>query len=120
MKASIWAVSALLLAPGPLLAQKKAETSHLGFVTEYIRELSAVDQIRTSGERENKQDPKGMFSIMIHTATLMKLELGAEILTLKDMRLNDPFAEVIPDLTKSYESRIDLWQQMIDISSEFV
>jgi hypothetical protein len=36
----------------------KPETPHLEFVTEYIRELAAVERIRAEGEDENNQDKK--------------------------------------------------------------
>lgn len=40
------------------MKQIKPETSHVEFVTEYIRELAAVERIRAEGEEENKQDTK--------------------------------------------------------------
>jgi hypothetical protein len=55
----------------------KPDTSHLEFVTEYLRELSAIEDIRVSGEKKLKQDPANTFSGAIHTSTLFQLELGS-------------------------------------------
>jgi hypothetical protein len=104
----------------PLLAQKP-ETPHLVFVTEYIRELAAVEDIRTSWEQEQQgKNNSETFMDSIHASTRMQLELGSQIRMLKSMRLKPPFETLIPDITGFYEQKIDLYQQMIDISSAFV
>lgn len=36
------------------------------------------------------------------------------------MRLDDPFSDLIPNIIESYQDKIELWQQMIDICSAFV
>ena len=64
----------------------KPETPHLEFVTEYIRELAAVERIRAAGEEENNQDKKDdklPFAGAIHTSTLFELELGSQVKMLK-------------------------------------
>src|ERR1700730_15261880 len=79
----------------------KPETPHFEFVTEYIRELAAVERIRAAGEAENNQDKKDdklPFSGAIHTSTLFQLELGSHVGMLKGMRLNTPFDELIPNI----------------------
>jgi hypothetical protein len=100
--------------------ENKPETPHLDFVTEYIRELASIQEIRESGERDLKQDSDATFSNCIHTSTLMQLELDSQIGQLKRMRLDDPFNELIPTVTGFYKDKIKLWQQMIDICSAFV
>jgi hypothetical protein len=101
----------------------KPETPHLEFVTEYIRELAAVEQIRAEGEDENNQDKnddKLPFASAIHTCTLFELELGSQFKMLKGMRLNAPFDELVPNITTLYERKIALWQRMREISSAFI
>jgi hypothetical protein len=101
----------------------KPETPHLEFVTEYIRELAAVERIRAEGEEENNQDKKDdklPFAGAIHTATLFELELGSQVKMLKGMRLNPPFDELIPNLTGFYERKIVLWRRLGEISSAFI
>ncbi len=101
-------------------ADNKPETSHLAFVTEDIRELAAIEDIRESGEKELKKDPNATFMSAIHTSTLFKLELGSQIRMLNGMRLDAPFDNLIPDITAFYEHKIVLWQRMVDISGDFI
>ena len=79
----------------PTPKQSVVETPHLEFVTEYIRELSAVEHIRDSGEQELKQDPTKAPFNMIHSGTLFQLELGSQIRMLGRMHLNPPFDDLI-------------------------
>ena len=99
----------------------KQETSHLAFVTEYVRELAAIENIRAAAERQQKQDPKEeVFSNAVYTSTRIQFELRSEVRQLKGMRLNPPLETLIPDLIGFYERKIELHQKMIDISSAFV
>lgn len=101
----------------------KPETPHLEFVTEYVRELAAVERIRAQAEDEanqDKKDDKLPFSSAIHTSTLFELELGSQVGMLKAMRLNAPFDETIPSITAFYERKILLWRRMGEISSAFI
>jgi hypothetical protein len=101
----------------------KAETPHLKFVTEYIRELAAVERIRAEGEAENNQDTKDgklPLASAIHTSTLFELELGSQAEMLKGMRLNKPFDFLVPSITAFYEQKIVLWRRMREISSAFI
>jgi hypothetical protein len=92
-------------------------------VTEYIRELAAVERIRAAGEEENKQDTKDgnlPFAGLIHTSTMFELELGSQVEMLRSMRLNPPFDDLIPNITTFYEHKIELWKRMDEIGSEFI
>jgi hypothetical protein len=101
----------------------KPETPHLEFVTEYIRELAAVERIRTAGEEDNNQDKKDdklPFASAVHTSTLFELELESQVKMLMGMRLNAPFDFLIPSITAFYEQKIVLWRRMREISSAFI
>src|ERR1700730_16982316 len=101
----------------------KPETPHLEFVTEYIRELAAVERIRAAGEDENNQDKKDdklPFAGAVHTSTLFELELGSHVGMLKGMRLNPPFDELIPNIAGFYGRKIVLWRRMREVSSAFI
>jgi hypothetical protein len=101
----------------------KPETPHLEFVTEYIRELAEAERIRAEGEDENNQDKKDdklPFASAVHTCTLFELELGSQVKMLKDMRLIEPFDELVPNITAFYKRKIALWQRMHEISSAFI
>ena len=107
----------------PTARPVKPETPHLEFVTEYIRELAAVERIRAEGEEENNQDKKDdklPFAGAIHTSMLFELELGSQVKMLKDMRLKKPFDFLIPNISAFYERKIVLWQRMREISSAFI
>ena len=99
---------------------EKPETAHLVFVTEYIRELSAIENIRDSGEKELKEDPNSTFSNMIHSSTLFQLELGSQIEMLRGMRLKAPHDQLIPNITAFYERKILLWKRMAEIGGAFI
>lgn len=103
----------------------KPETPHLAFVTEYIRELSAYEELRAKGEQENAEaqgstDSTAIFTSMIHSSTLFQLELRTDVARLKDMRLNPPFDFLIPSITDFYAQKIKLWQRMSDIGTAFI
>lgn len=99
----------------------KHETPPVVFVAEYIRELSAIDQIHASSEQNLTQGTTDeVFANAIYGCTGMQLELGARIDILKGMRLNPPFEKLIPTLIDSYTTEINLFQQLIDISSAMI
>ena len=104
----------------PARPQKKPETPHLEFVTEYIRELAATQELRDTAESDLTQDTQAAFSNCIHLSTLMQLELESQVGQLKQMRLDDPFGKLISNIIQLYEDKIELWRQMTDICSAFV
>lgn len=99
--------------------QAPAETPHLAFVTEYVRELSTIEHIRESGEQELKQDPTSAPSNMIHSGTLFQLELGSQIRMLRDMHLKPPFEDLISNITLAYQDKINIWKRMAEIGTAF-
>ncbi len=116
-------VFALTLAVGaaPMFGAEKPETPHLAFVTEYVRELAAIENIRASGQKELEQGTKDeALSNGIHASTSIQLELRSQIAMLKTMRLKPPFDDLIPNLTGFYQHKIELHQKMIDISTAFL
>lgn len=117
----------LVLRPSVSMAADKPDTPHLDFVKEFISELAAVEEIRASGEAELRQDQarqdqvtNSLFSNMIHTATLYKLELNSQIAMLNTMHLSGPFGFLIPSLTGIYRAKIDVWNQMSGIATTFM
>jgi hypothetical protein len=122
MKVATTIVFAFILAvvAPSMFGVEKPETSHLVFVTEYIRELAAIENIRDSGEQELKQDPSSTFSNMIHSSTLFQLELGSQIRMLRGMRLKPPHDQLIPNIIAFYERKIILWKRMTEIGSAFI
>jgi hypothetical protein len=89
------------------------ETSHLAFVTEYVRELAAVEDIRAAAEQELKQAEKqDVLANVVYTSTRMQLELRTQINSLKGMRLKPPFEELIPNLTAFYQRKLELYKML--------
>ncbi len=114
-------VLALTWAMQSAFAADKPETPHLAFVNEYVRELAAIEDIRATGEQRLKEGVKDdNFSNLIYTGTRIQLELRAQIATLKNMRLNSPNEQLIPDLTAFYGQKIEVYQKLIDIASAFI
>jgi hypothetical protein len=107
--------------PPPTFGAEKTETSHLVFVTEYVRELAAIEAIRAAAEQELEQGAKdAVFTNAVYTSTRMQLELKTQISRLRGMRLNAPFEKVIADLTGLYQRKIELYQMLGDIGGAFI
>jgi len=105
----------------PAFGADKPETPHLAFVTEYVRELGAIEIIRAAGEQEQAEGKQAeVFSNAIHTSTLFQLELGSQIRVLKDMILRPPFDDLTKNLVGFYAKKMELYQRMIDISTAFI
>lgn len=97
---------------------EKAETPHLAFVKEYIRELSAIEDIRAAGEKQLKDGTKdAAFTAAIYMSTRMQIELRSDISMLRSMHLKKPFDFLVPDITAFYEQKVQLHQELIDIAS---
>lgn len=105
-------------------APPKPDTPHLEFVTEYIRELSACEELREKGEKEIAQesgDPGGTLGATIHSGTLIQLELRSAIARLKAMHLNGDLADSsIRTITTAYEEKIKVWKEIVDVITKFI
>lgn len=113
----------VLLAIGTVSQASAKETSHLAFVTEYIHELAANEDARANAEKEFKatsNSSRDIFSAIIHSSTLIQLNLNSQISALKSMHLNPPFDNIIPTIIEWDEHKIDLYQKIIDISTIFL
>jgi hypothetical protein len=120
IKIAVFVALALVLNSKPAWSQKHPETPHLVFVTEFIRELSAVENIREKGEKENIENPDTPFPNMIHTSTLFQLELGSESRMLKGMHLSGPFDEIVQSIAGFYDEKVKLWMRYSQIAKTFV
>ena len=100
---------------------EKPETPHLEFVTEYLRELAAMEEIRAKGEKElSTDDVHAKFRTIIYTNTLVDLELNSQIRMMKGMSLRDPFDSLIDTITSVYAEKIEIWQRMSEIAAFFL
>jgi hypothetical protein len=98
---------------------EKPETLHLAFVTEYIRELGATEDVRAAAQKELTQahDDNERLSDAVHSSTLIQLELQSQIGMLKGMKLNAPYEQLIPNITEFYSEKVAVHQKLIDITT---
>jgi hypothetical protein len=124
LKVAPWFVLsvAVIISPSAIRAAGNPETPHLIFVTEFIRELAAIEDIRAAAEQDLKPEgpPEAVFTNMVYTSTRMQLELKVQVSRLKGMRLTKPYDEVIPDLTAFYQSKLELWAKLEQIASAII
>jgi hypothetical protein len=114
---------AMAIALGGSLGAQAAQTSRLEFVTEYVRELGANEDMRELGEKamaEAGTDKNSANSAIIRTSTRIILELNAQIAALKGMTLDGQFADVAKTLTDFYQMKIDIHKQFIALAQAFM
>jgi hypothetical protein len=121
-------LASYLLLVGVVIAQNKdpadprPETPHLVFVKEYVRELIADEDLKTTAEKEFAQakSPAEQFWTGIYIGKSIQLELRSQIEMLKGMQLATPYETLIPDLVALYQRQIDLYQRLNEISAKFL
>ena len=86
------------------------ETPHLIFVSEYIRELGAIEHIRDNVLADLKANGAVNLSDCIRNTTSFQLELQSQVSMLKSMHLNPPFEEILKGIIDFDVLKIDLWK----------
>jgi hypothetical protein len=116
------AVFAAVVAVAHSVGADQSETPHLAFVTEYIRELGATEDVRAAAEKELAQahDDNERLSDAVHGSTLIQLELQSQIGMLKSMKLNAPYEQLIPNIAAFYGDKVAVHQQLVDLTSTFL
>jgi hypothetical protein len=113
----------LLCGDSKISGGQKSETSPLELVTEYIRELAMIENIRESAAQElAKSSPADVQAISIHMSTLVQLELQTDIGRLSAMHLNlkTPFDSLLPDLIGFYKQKIMLHEMLMNINGKLL
>jgi hypothetical protein len=87
------------------------ETSHVQFVTEYIRELGKMERLRSQANDE-LNDGSDKMAGCVRNATRFQLELQSQIFMLRNMHLNPPFGELAPSLATFNEQKLELYKRM--------
>lgn len=120
MRMHAFVFAALLLAFASV--SRAEETDHYAVVSEYVRELSAVEDVRVLGEKElgTSKDNNEKMATAIRNSTRAKLELITNIRVLKTMQLNKPFETLIPTISELYQDKIALYDEMTKIAGAFV
>jgi hypothetical protein len=101
---------------GSTVFSRAQETSHLAFVSEYIRELGKAERLRSLAMEELKDESNRMASC-IRSSTRFQLELHSQISMLQGMRLNPPFETLPANIASFYERKIDLYKRFGEITA---
>ncbi|HEV2679856.1 MAG TPA: hypothetical protein VGV14_05105 [Rhodanobacter sp.] len=90
------------------------EADHYAVVSEYVRELGAVEDVRVLGEKElsTSKDFNEKMATVIRGSTRAKLELSTNISVLNTMQLKKPFETLIPMISELYQDKIALYDEM--------
>jgi hypothetical protein len=87
------------------------------FVSEYVRELGAIENIRAGAEQEIKEKSPNILADCIRNSTRFQLELRSEISIIRGITLHAPLDDLIPHLAEFYQQKIALYQQLSDSCS---
>jgi hypothetical protein len=104
-------------------ADAKADTPHYDVVAEYIRSLGAIHRIQQTASKEfqdDKDNPTKKMMDAIRSSTRFKLELSSSIGALKRMTLKKPFDTLIPNTISFYKHKMELHEEVIEISKHFL
>lgn len=97
-----------------------AETSHLAFVQEYVRELGQLEELRAAAEDELKRKGANPFTAGIHFGTRMQIALRTDIGQLNHIHLDPPFKELPADIVRLHEGKIKVYDRMIEIETQML
>jgi hypothetical protein len=97
-----------------------AETPHIQFVQEYIRELSEMEDIRASAEVDLKRKDTNQFADAIHWSTRNQLALRTNISILNGMHISGDLGFLIPHIVAFYQQKLDIHERLIAIATEFM
>jgi hypothetical protein len=104
------------------VANATEDTPHYNVVREYIMSLCGIykiQQISTKELQENSNPTEKMMT-GIRSSTRTKLELNRSITAFREMRLRKPFETLLPTTIFWYEKKINLHNELIDISKTFL
>lgn len=111
----------LLLCGSFAYAPYAQENQRFNFVSEYIRELAAVEEARELTERELADDSANSLMATIRGGTRMAMELGSHVYALKNFHFDktEETQALIDNLISIYTYKIDLYQRMVAIAQQF-
>jgi hypothetical protein len=116
-------VVASVLALSSQAATQAAQTSRLEFVSEYVRELGANEDMREIAAKEMAEagtDKNSANAAIVRTSTRIILELNAQIAALKGMTLDGQFANVPQSIADFYQRKIEIYKQMRAMAQAFM
>lgn len=96
-----------------------AETSHLAFVSEYVREIGINEELRELAAKEMAEPSADKNAAIIRSGTRIVLELTSQIAMLKSMSLNPPFDGLPASVATFYDQKVKAYKQMIAMATAF-
>src|SRR5205814_7845735 len=90
----------------------RAETPHLTFVKEYIRELGNLERLRDTATSELQSDASQKMTGCVRNAMRYQLELQSQISMLKSVQLSPPFDTLAASIAEFNARKIELYQKM--------
>jgi hypothetical protein len=107
---------ALLCFASTIYAQQSVP---LQFVSEFVREMDALESIRSMADKELKEKGANLFAVGIGSSTRVQLELNTSIGILKSFQLPGKFSDLPKNLASLYQEKIELHERLIAIATEF-
>jgi hypothetical protein len=98
-------------------AAQAQQTPHLQFVTEYVRELSQIEELRQRAADNIANDPQHGFANCIADMTSLQMEYQSQIEAMKGITLSPPVSELPGEIAAFYQMKVNLYGQFIDACS---
>ena len=120
MNKAVSAVATALLFCTTVAKAQPAETPHIEFVHEYIRELSEMEDLRAGAEVDLKRKDANPVVDMIHYSTRYQLALRADIGILNSMHISGDLGSPIAYIVAFYQQKMGICERMAAISTELM
>jgi hypothetical protein len=89
------------------------ETPPLQFVTEYLREFSAIEHIRLAEERELRAPNQSMLSTCVHSGDRYRLEITQQMARMRGMSVLPPSQALPGRLVELYGRKLELYTEVV-------
>jgi hypothetical protein len=95
-------------------AARARETPPLQFVTEYLREFSAIEHIRLAEERELQAPHQSMLATCVESANRFRLEITQQIAHMRGMSVLPPSQALPGRLVELYERKLGIYTGIVN------
>jgi hypothetical protein len=90
------------------------ETPSLQFVTEYLREFSAIEHIRLAEEQDFQAPRQSMLAICIESGNRYRREIAQQMARMRDMSLPPPSQALPGRLVELYGRKLELYTEIVN------
>jgi hypothetical protein len=94
-------------------AARAQETPPLEFVTEYLREFSAIESIRSAEERELQAPHQSMLATCIESGNRYRVEITRQMTRMGGMRVQPPSQAVPGRLVDLYGQKLGIYKEVV-------